>query len=91
MAGSMEENDVARLMREIKSASDEKVDEILREYEVPSLGEFDKSNCYIQTTPLPIQRERMRKNDIVFIPLGSTERHGDHSVQARIFYRHHDL
>jgi creatinine amidohydrolase len=32
---------------------------------------------------MPIQEKKIEKNDIVFVPLGSTERHGNHSVQAQ--------
>lgn len=78
-----EDNVVGRLKKEIAEAKNETIDKILKEYEVPSLGEFDKPCCYVQTTPIPVQKEKLKRNDIVFIPLGSTERHGDFSVQAQ--------
>jgi len=78
-----EDTAVTRLKRRIAEASDEEINKILREYEIPSPGEFDKPLAYIQTTPLSIQKEKIKKNDIVFIPLGSTEVHGPHSVPAQ--------
>jgi len=78
-----DENAVESLKREIAEAREEELDRILREYEVPSPGEFDKPCCYIQTTPMPVQEKKIEKNDTIFIPLGSTERHGNHSVQAQ--------
>jgi len=78
-----EENEVGRLKREIWEASEEELDKILEEFEVPSPGEMDKPGCYIQTTPRKVIEERLTKNDIVLIPLGSTEVHGDHSVSGQ--------
>jgi creatinine amidohydrolase len=83
MKFEVEDNAVARLKKSIADATDKQIDEILAEYEIPSLGELEKPCCYIQTTPLPIQRDKMAKDDVVFIPLGSTELHGSHSVQAQ--------
>lgn len=78
-----EENEVGRLKREIWEATEEKLDEILAEYEVPSPGEMDKPGCYIQTTHRKVIEERLKRNDVVLIPLGSTEVHGDHSVSGQ--------
>ena len=79
----VEDNGVGKIKKEIFEATDEKIDEILKMHEASSPGEFDKPCCYIQTTPIPIQKEKLKRNDIVFIPLGSTEAHGNHSVQAQ--------
>lgn len=78
-----EKNAVGKLKKEIWTASDIKIDKILEEYSIPSLGERDKPGCYIQNTPLRVKAARRYKNDIVFIPLGSTENHGAHSVSGQ--------
>jgi creatinine amidohydrolase len=78
-----EKNPVGNLKRKIWLADKEEIDEILKKYEIPSLGEMDKPNCYIQNTLPEIQQEKMKNNDIVLIPLGSTEVHGSHSVPGQ--------
>jgi len=78
-----EDNAVGNLKKEIWEAGSEKIDSILSEYTIPSTGEFDRPNSYIQTTQPDIQQEKTRKNDIVLIPLGSTELHGNHSVSSQ--------
>ena len=70
---------VGRIKKEIWDASDEEIDKILKEYEIPSESEFGKAGCYIQTTPRCRQIEKRRKNDIVFVPIGCTENHGAHA------------
>lgn len=82
-----EENEVGQLKKEIWEAPDEKIDQILKEFEIPSPGEMDKPGSYIQTTQKPIVQERLKKNDIVLIPLGSTEVHGHHSVSAQDLFQ----
>ncbi|HIQ06422.1 MAG TPA: creatininase family protein [Anaerolineae bacterium] len=49
---------------------------------MPSPVEWGKPGSYIQTTVRHDLVENRRKNDIVFIPVGSTELHGDHTVSA---------
>ncbi len=78
-----EKNAVGNLKRKIWLADKEEIDEILKKYEIPSLGETDKPNCYIQNTRPGIQQEKIKNNDIVLIPLGSTEVHGEHSVPGQ--------
>jgi creatinine amidohydrolase len=78
-----EENAVGNLKKEIWQASDAEIDKILKEYEIPSLGEREKPGCYIQNTHPDINAQRREKNDIVMIPLGSTENHGAHSVSGQ--------
>jgi len=73
---------VGRLKKEIWEASDEEIDAILAEYGVPSPCEWAKPGSYIQTTVRHELVENRRKNDIVLIPVGSTELHGDHMVSA---------
>ena len=75
---------VGDLKRRIWEASDEEIDRILtEEYEVPSAGEVETPGCYIQMTHVADQRAKLAKNDVVLIPLGSTELHGPHSVLAQ--------
>ncbi|RLC90807.1 MAG: creatininase family protein [Chloroflexi bacterium] len=77
-----EDNAVGRLKKEIWDASDEEIDAILAEYGIPSPVEWGKPGSYIQTTVRWQVEENRRKNDIVFIPVGSTELHGRHLVSA---------
>lgn len=71
-----ENTDVGRLKKEVWDASEEEIEAILKEYEVPSPPELGKPGSYIQTTIRQRVIENRRKNDIVIIPLGSTEKHG---------------
>ena len=64
-----EKNAVGNLKRKIWLADKKEIDKILREYGIPSLGEMDKPNCYIQNTRPEIQQEKQEKNDIVLILL----------------------
>ena len=73
-----EDSEVGRLKKQIWDASEEEIDEILREYEVPSPPELAKPGSYIQTTVRQQVVENRKRNDIVIIPVGSTERHGLH-------------
>jgi len=77
-----ENNAVGRLKKEIWEASDEEIDAILAEYGIPSPVEWGKPGSYIQTTVRWQVEENRKKNDIVFIPVGSTELHGRHLVSA---------
>ena len=73
---------VGRLKKEIWEADDGEIDAILAEYGVPSPCEWAKPGSYIQTTVRHELVENRRRNDIVLIPVGSTELHGDHTVSA---------
>jgi len=73
-----EETSVGRLEKEIWLASEEEIDKILEEYGIPSPPELAKPNVYIQTTPGYKIEENLKKNDILLIPVGSTEYHGKH-------------
>jgi creatinine amidohydrolase len=75
---------VGRMKKEIWDADEAQLDAILAEYGVPAKGgcEWAKPGSYIQTTvrhDLELQR---KKNDVVIIPVGSTELHGDHTVSS---------
>jgi len=83
-APEFEDTDVGRLKRQIWEATPEEIDRILlEEYEIPSPGEMDMPGTYIQNTHPRELAERRKNNDIVMIPLGSTELHGPHSVSAQ--------
>ncbi len=77
-----EDNAVGRMKKELFEASDEQVDAILAEYEIPSAPEWTKPGTYIQTTVRHEVEANRRKNDIVLIPIGCTELHGQHTVSA---------
>jgi len=74
-----EDNAVGRLKKQIWDASEEEIDQILKDYEIPSEPELGKAGTYIQNTPRVKVIEKRRKNDIVFLPIGCTENHGMHA------------
>ena len=74
-----EDNSVGRLKKEIWDKTEEEIDQILKEYEIPSAPELGKAGTYIQNTPRVKALEKRRKNDIVFLPIGCTENHGLHA------------
>ncbi len=74
-----ENTSVGRLKKEVWDASEEEIDGILKDYEIPSPSELGKAGCYIQNTPRVKVIEKRRKNDIVFVPVGCTENHGMHA------------
>ena len=79
-----ESTSVGRLKQEIWEAEPDEIDRILREeFVVPSLGEIETPGSYIQMTHSDVLADRRTRNDIVLIPLGSTEFHGRHSVSAQ--------
>jgi len=77
-----EDNTVGRLKKEVWDATDEEIDAILAEYGIPSPVEWAKPGSYIQTTIRHQVEANRRKNDVVFIPVGCTELHGQHTVSA---------
>ena len=74
-----EDNTVGRLKKQIFDASEKEIDAILKEYEIPSPPELGKAGTYIQNTSRVKCIEKRRKNDLVFLPVGCTENHGDHA------------
>ncbi|MDD3628684.1 MAG: 3-dehydro-scyllo-inosose hydrolase [Candidatus Humimicrobiaceae bacterium] len=74
-----EDNEVGRLKKKIWDASEEEIDSILKDYEIPSPSELGKPGCYIQNTPRIKCMEKRKRNDIVFVPVGCTENHGVHA------------
>lgn len=77
-----EDNPVGRMKKEIWDASDAEIDAILAEYGVPSPVEWGKPGSYIQTTVRHQVEANRKKNDIVLIPVGCTELHGQHLASA---------
>lgn len=74
-----EDNTVGRLKKQIFDASMKEIDAILQEYEIPSPSEFGKAGTYIQNTPRAEAVAKRKKNDIVLVPIGCSECHGDHN------------
>ncbi len=77
-----EDNSVGRMKKEVWDASDAEIDAILAEYGVPSPVEWGKPGAYIQTTTRWQVEQNRKKNDIVYIPVGCTELHGQHLPSA---------
>ncbi len=77
-----EDNAVGRMKKEVWEASDAEIDAILADYGVPSPVEWGKPGSYIQTTIRWQVEANRKKNDIVFIPVGCTELHGQHLPSA---------
>jgi creatinine amidohydrolase/Fe(II)-dependent formamide hydrolase-like protein len=79
---AFENSPVGLLKKEMWEASEQEIDAILEDYGIPSPLELGHPGRYIQTT-LRHQLESNRKlNDLVFIPFGSCENHGPHTVSA---------
>ncbi|HUU03762.1 MAG TPA: 3-dehydro-scyllo-inosose hydrolase [Myxococcota bacterium] len=77
-----EDNPTGRMKKEIWEADDERIDEILADYGVPTPVEWARPGAYIQTTVRHRVEANRRKNDIVLIPVGCTELHGQHTISA---------
>ncbi len=77
-----EDNEVGRMKKALWDASDEEIEQILEEYGMPAPVEWGKPGSYIQTTVRWQLEEERKKNDIVLIPVGSTELHGKHMPSA---------
>lgn len=83
MKACFEDNKVGQLKKKMWEASDQEIDAVLSDYEVPSAGEMDKPGCYIQNTVRAVQEQKKEKNDIALIPLGSSECHGIHCASSQ--------
>ena len=77
-----EDNAVGRMKKEVWESNDEQIDAILDDYGVPSPVEWGKPGSYIQTTTRWQVEANRKKNDVVFIPVGCTELHGQHLPSA---------
>ncbi|MGC9529271.1 MAG: 3-dehydro-scyllo-inosose hydrolase [Candidatus Bipolaricaulaceae bacterium] len=82
-----EDSQVGRLKKRIWDASEAEIDRILDDYGIPSPPELGKPGSYIQTTPRAQVVENRRKNDIVIIPVASSERHGHHSCSGHDIFQ----
>ena len=71
-----ENTSVGKLEKEIWQAGDKKINRILKDFGIPSISELGKAGSYLQTTPRCQLEEERRLNDVVLIPVGSTENHG---------------
>ena len=74
-----ENNSTGLLKKRIWEASVEEVEEILKDYDIPSPCEIGMAGTYIQNTPRAHVIEKRKKNDVVLIPIGTTENHGMHN------------
>jgi creatinine amidohydrolase/Fe(II)-dependent formamide hydrolase-like protein len=79
---TFEGTSVGRLKEKLWNLSEKEIDNLLKDYEIPSPGEREKPGSYIQNTLRTKLVETRRRNDIVLIPIGSTENHGAHTVSG---------
>ncbi len=77
-----EDSTVGRMKKQLWEADDKEINKILADYEIPSPPEWTKEGTYLQTTIGYKVPEIRKKNDIIFIPVGCTELHGQHTVSA---------
>lgn len=70
---------MGQIKKKVWDMTAEEVDEALKEFDFPAPPELAKGGSYIQTTPYKEQCEIREKNDIVLIPVGTTENHGPHN------------
>ena len=77
-----EDTGVGRLKKKVWEASEKEIDKILADYGIPTPSELAKPGTYIQTTIRHNVVKNRKKNDILFIPIGCTELHGQHTVTA---------
>ena len=75
-----ESTGVGKLKERVFNLREDEVWALLKAYGVPSAGELEKPGSYIQNTVRKQLIENRRKNDIVIVPVGSTENHGRHTV-----------
>ena len=74
---SFEDTKVGRMKKEIFDATEEQLDEMLAEFGFPCDPQFGAPGMYIQTTIRKDLKEEQKKNDVVLIPVGCTEMHGE--------------
>lgn len=74
-----EDNEVGRMKKELFEAPMSDIDKVLEDYDIPSPSELGKAGSYIQTTPRYETIEKRRKNDVLLVPIGCSENHGDHA------------
>ena len=81
-----EDNHIGRMKKAIFEASEAELNEILAEYgmdegHVPPV-EWSKPGVYMQMMTGRQLNEEIEKNDIILIPIGCTEYHGEHLPSA---------
>ena len=64
-----EDTSVGKLKKRIWDASDDEINKILKDYEIPSEPELAKPGTYIQTTIRKDVIANRKKNDILFLRL----------------------
>ncbi|MDP2949583.1 MAG: 3-dehydro-scyllo-inosose hydrolase [Chloroflexota bacterium] len=79
---AFENSPVGLLKKQVWEASEEEIDAILTEYGIPSPPELGLEGSYIQNTVRHQLQRNRSLNDLVFIPIGSCENHGPHTVSA---------
>jgi 3-dehydro-scyllo-inosose hydrolase len=77
-----EDNAIGRMKKALWEMSEAEIDAVLAEYGMPSPVEWGKPGSYIQTTVRHEVEANREKNDIVLIPVGCTELHGQHMPSA---------
>jgi 3-dehydro-scyllo-inosose hydrolase len=77
-----EKTSVGMLKEKISGMTEAEIDVLLKEYGIPGKGEIEKPGSYIQNTIRKELVKSRRKNDIVIVPVGSTENHGEHTVSG---------
>jgi len=75
-----EDTPVGRMKKQIWESSDEEINKIMEDYGIPSPSGLGTPGTYIQNTVRRQVIENRKKNDIVFIPVGTTENHGMHTM-----------
>lgn len=79
---AFEDSKVGRMKKEIWDMTEAQVDEGLKEYGFPCAPQYAAPGMYIQTTVRHDVVENRRKNDVILIPVGCSELHGDHTCTA---------
>ena len=79
---AFENTPVGVLKKEVWEAPEAEVDRVLADYGIPSPPELGDRDSYIQNTVRQQLEANRRQNDLVFIPIGSCENHGPHTVSA---------
>jgi len=77
-----EDNTVGKLKKEVWDADDARIDAWLKEYGIPTPVGWAQPGVYLQTTVRHRLEAERKENDIVLIPVGCTELHGQHTVSA---------
>lgn len=75
-----EDTKVGRMKKRLWDAPMDEIERILKEeYGIPAPSELGTAGSYIQNTARSKVVERRKKNDVVIVPIGSTENHGLHA------------